>query len=90
MHSKLSPVAPAFVPSYAMVLPSLAAGQLVAQTTGLLNVMDNPTKKKCIEIVAKRYELGVLVEDPLDAFGGDLGFDIFNEEDEEVLDECFA
>ncbi|KAF3667129.1 hypothetical protein FXO38_08758 [Capsicum annuum] len=37
---------------------------------------------------AKRYELGDLVEDPMEAFKGDLGVDIFDEEDEDgVLDE---
>ncbi|PHT74289.1 hypothetical protein T459_21566 [Capsicum annuum] len=40
---------------------------------------------------AKRYESGDLVEDPMEAFEGDLGIDIFDEEDEDkVLDECFA
>ncbi|PHU05102.1 hypothetical protein BC332_25924 [Capsicum chinense] len=39
----------------------------------------------------KRYEPGALVEDTMQAFDGDLGFDKFDEEDEDkVLDECFA
>ncbi|PHT83529.1 hypothetical protein T459_11972 [Capsicum annuum] len=41
--------------------------------------------------MAKRYEIGDLAEDPIEVFEGDLGVDIFDEEDEdEVLDECFA
>ncbi|PHT69905.1 hypothetical protein T459_25009 [Capsicum annuum] len=59
--SKLSPATSEFMPSYAMVLPSLATEQLVAQTN------------------------------PMEAFEGDLGVGIFDEEDEdEVLDECVA
>ncbi|PHU12538.1 hypothetical protein BC332_19468 [Capsicum chinense] len=85
--SKLSPAASEVVPIYAMILPSLAAEQLVAQTSAPLNAMDNPTK----EFQAKRYDPRELIEDPMKAFEGDLGVDIFDEEDEdEVLDECFA
>ncbi|KAM3302029.1 hypothetical protein P3S67_016531 [Capsicum chacoense] len=85
--SKLSPAASEVMPIYAMILPSLAAEQLVAQTSAPLNVMDNPTK----EFQAKRYDPRELIEDPMKAFEGDLGVDIFDEEDEdEVLDECFA
>ncbi|KAM3395779.1 hypothetical protein P3S68_004785 [Capsicum galapagoense] len=85
--SKLSPAASEVVPIYAMILPSLAAEQLVAQTSAPLNAMNNPTK----EFQAKRYDPRELIEDPMKAFEGDLGVDIFDEEDEdEVLDECFA
>ncbi|PHT43615.1 hypothetical protein CQW23_17640 [Capsicum baccatum] len=87
MCSKLSPTSPVFVPSYAMVLPSLAVEQLVAQTTATLNAMDNPTKG----FQARRYEPGGLVEDPMKTFEGDIVVDIFDEEDvDEVLDEFFA
>ncbi|KAM3381573.1 hypothetical protein P3S68_007146 [Capsicum galapagoense] len=41
--------------------------------------------------MAKRCEPGDLVENPMKAFEGDLGIDIFDEEDEDkVLDEYFA
>ncbi|KAF3666241.1 hypothetical protein FXO38_09150 [Capsicum annuum] len=87
MCSKLSPTSPVFVPSYAMVLPSLAVEQLVTQTTATLNAMDNPTKG----FQARRYEPGDLVEDPMKTFEGDIVVDIFDEEDvDEVLDEFFA
>ncbi|KAF3632338.1 hypothetical protein FXO38_26193 [Capsicum annuum] len=86
-RSKLSPAASVFVSSYAMVLSSLALEQLVAQISAPLNSMDNPTKR----LQAKRYEPGDLVEDPMKAFEGDLGIDIFDEKDgDEVLDEFFA
>ncbi|PHT50408.1 hypothetical protein CQW23_10155 [Capsicum baccatum] len=40
---------------------------------------------------AKRYEIGDLAKDLIEVFEGDLGVDIFDEEDkDEVLDECFA
>ncbi|PHT40550.1 hypothetical protein CQW23_19404 [Capsicum baccatum] len=40
---------------------------------------------------AKRNESGDLVADPMEAFEGDLGIDIFDEEDEDkILDEFFA
>ncbi|PHU04411.1 hypothetical protein BC332_25233 [Capsicum chinense] len=85
--SKLSPATSEFMPSYAMVLPSLATEQLMAQTSTHLNLMDNPAKG----FQAKRYEPGDLVEDLMEAFEGDLGVNIFDEEDkDEVLDECFA
>ncbi|KAM3270747.1 hypothetical protein P3S67_028949 [Capsicum chacoense] len=49
--------------------------------------MDNPTKR----LQAKRYEPRDLVEDPMEAFEGDLGINIFDEKDgDEVLDEFFA
>ncbi|KAF3675909.1 hypothetical protein FXO38_04545 [Capsicum annuum] len=54
--SKLSPAASKFVPSYAMVLPSLAAEKLVAQTSAPLNAMDNLTKG----FQAKRFKPGDL------------------------------
>ncbi|KAK4357516.1 hypothetical protein RND71_023126 [Anisodus tanguticus] len=91
MHNKLSLVAPAFVPSRAMVLPTLVVAQIVAQTSASLNDMDNPTKSKSIGLLAKRHEPGAFVKDPLEAFDGDLDIDILDEEGHnEVLDECFA
>ncbi|KAF3639620.1 hypothetical protein FXO37_23879 [Capsicum annuum] len=85
--SKLSSAASEVVPIYAMILPSLAAEQLMAQTSAPLNAMDNPTK----EFQAKRYDPRELIENPMKAFEGDLGVEIFDEKDEdEVLDECFA
>ncbi|KAM3358965.1 hypothetical protein P3S68_021898 [Capsicum galapagoense] len=85
--SKLSPTISEFVPSYAMVLPSLAVEQLLAQTSAPLNAMDNPTNG----FYTKRHEPGDLLEDPKEEFEGDLGVDIFGEEDEdEVLNECIA
>ncbi|PHT44180.1 hypothetical protein CQW23_18205 [Capsicum baccatum] len=54
--SKLSPAASEFMPSYAMVLPSLAAEKLVAQTSAPLNAMDNLTKG----FQAKRFKPGDL------------------------------
>ncbi|KAK4374184.1 hypothetical protein RND71_004861 [Anisodus tanguticus] len=44
MCSKLSPVAPAFVPSHAMILPSLGVGQLMAQSSAPLNVSVSNTQ----------------------------------------------
>ncbi|PHT48563.1 hypothetical protein CQW23_12771 [Capsicum baccatum] len=85
--SKLTPNASEFMPSYVMVLPSLAVENLVVQTSEPLNAMDNPIKG----FQAKRYKLGNLVEDPIEEFEGHLVVDIFDKEDEdEVLDECFA
>ncbi|KAM3343805.1 hypothetical protein P3S68_025895 [Capsicum galapagoense] len=85
--SKLSLVAPVFVPSYAMVLSSLATRRHMAQTSAPLNVMDNPTKG----FQAKKYDPRTLVEDPMEAFDGDLGVDIIDEENEDdILDECSA
>ncbi|PHU02649.1 hypothetical protein BC332_27900 [Capsicum chinense] len=41
--------------------------------------------------MTKRHEPGDLLEDPMEEFEGDLGVDIFGEEDEdEVLNECIA
>ncbi|KAM3304186.1 hypothetical protein P3S67_015218 [Capsicum chacoense] len=41
--------------------------------------------------MTKRHEPRDLLEDPMEEFEGDLGFDIFDKEDEdEVLNECFA
>ncbi|PHT32582.1 Glutathione S-transferase [Capsicum baccatum] len=49
--------------------------------------MDNPAKG----FQDKRYEPGDSVEDQMEVFEGDLGVDLFDEEDEdEVLDEWFA
>ncbi|KAM3321898.1 hypothetical protein P3S67_003049 [Capsicum chacoense] len=41
--------------------------------------------------MAKKYDPGTLVEDPMEAFDGDLGVDIIDKENEDdILDECSA
>ncbi|OIT18742.1 hypothetical protein A4A49_11523 [Nicotiana attenuata] len=71
---------------------------LVSHDMDTLNTLDNnkkilATTFKPSGIVGKRHELGALVlgPSPTEAFGGDMGINIFDEEEEnDVLNECFA